>query len=178
MSHRGHRRTRCRGLRSRSCSFLRSGALAQLLTWSLASPRARIDVTNGIEPFLGLFERSEVPHVKTEALAAILAPPAHKETESLQLRNLSLLERHRRRRGAEVEHVRSGLCSPGRRRPCFPGSGACDSTRCQCWRWCHKPSPDRLIVHEKPRCLKGGFVRSAGSASGRARCAIVAAPPS
>jgi len=111
-----------------------SGTFSQLLPRCLASPCARIDVADDVEPFFGLFERREKAHVQPEAFAPVFEAPTHKEIEPLQLGNLCLGERHRRRRRAQVEHVRTGLrsasrcCSTGRRRPCIPGSGACDST--------------------------------------------------
>ncbi len=179
LNRRAYRGTRRSRLRSALRGCLGGCALAQLLARSFACPCARIDVANDVQPFLGFFERREVAHVQAEALTAVLTTAADEEVESLQLRDLSLLERHGRRRGAQVEDVRSRLrsasrCrSTGRRRPCFPGSGACDSTRCQCWRWCHKPSPDRATcparLSRKPPGLQGRIRSTWGSASVRAR---------
>jgi hypothetical protein len=70
-------------------------ALTQLLAGRVTGPCAGIDVANDGKPFLGLFERREVTHVKAEALAAFLAAPADEEREALELRQLGLLERHR-----------------------------------------------------------------------------------
>ncbi len=178
--------------RSRLWSALRSSlsgrALAQLLAGSLACPCARIDVANDVQPFLGLFECREVAHVQAEALTAVLTTAAHEEVESLQLGDLGLLERHGRGRGAQVEDVRSRLhsasrCrSTGRRRPCFPGSGACDCTRCQCWRWCHKPSPDRATcparLSRKPPGVQGRIRSTGGVRAFAPGARSVAAPPS
>ena len=139
------------GLESR----FRDGALAQLLARRLACPGTRIDVADDVQPLLSFFERCEVTHVETETLTALFAPSADEEREPLQLGNLRLLQRHRRGRRAQIEYERSGLrsargCpSTGRRRPCITGSGACDGTRSQFWRWCHKFFPGSL---DRSRC--------------------------
>ena len=73
-------------------------ALTQFLSGRIPSPSAGIDVTHDIQPFLGFGERSEIAHVKTEALAAFLATPTDEKSEPLELGKLCLLECHGRRR--------------------------------------------------------------------------------
>ena len=154
------------------------GTLTQLLPRCLSGPCAGIDVAHDVEPFLGLLDAREITHVEPEALAALFATATDKESEAFELGNLHLLERHRRRRRAQVEHEQSRLPSArcrgtGHRRSCIPGPGACDRTGCQCWR-CHNSFPG---IGSEPRELRR-MVRLAGSASVRACSAIVAAPPS
>jgi len=107
-------------------------ASAQLLARCLARPRAGIDIPHHAQPLLGFGLAREESHVKTETLASLLEPAADEEREALELGQIDLRERHRSRRGAQIEHERP--CLSGRRchlfRAHLGGRQIC--------RWCHK----------------------------------------
>jgi hypothetical protein len=73
---------------------------AQFLSRRLASPGTRIDLTHHVQPFFGFAQRREVTHVEPETLAALFEPTTHEKREPLELRQIRLCERHRRRRRA------------------------------------------------------------------------------
>jgi hypothetical protein len=85
----------------------------QLLARCLAGPCAGIDIPHRAQPFLGLGLAREESHVKTEALASFLETAADEEREALELGQIGLRQRHRSRRGAQIEHERP--CLSGRR---------------------------------------------------------------
>jgi hypothetical protein len=89
-------------LRGRS----RRRALTQLAAGGLSRPGTWIDLAHHAEPFLGLGERRKVAHVQTKALAPFLETATHEEMKTPQLGQVGLRERHRRRRGAQVEYKR------------------------------------------------------------------------
>ena len=76
----------------------RRGSLAQLAARGLARPGARVDLAHDAQPLLGLGQRGEIAHVQTKALPALLEAPADEKREALELRQIGLRERHRRRR--------------------------------------------------------------------------------
>jgi hypothetical protein len=88
-------------------------ASAQLLARCLARPGTGIDIPHRAQPLLGLGLAGEESHVKTEALAPFLEAAADEERETLELGHIGLRERHRGRRGAQIEHERP--CLSGRR---------------------------------------------------------------
>ena len=101
---RGDLRRGCRGcasLRPDRVPSLRRrglcGAGAQLLARRFAGPGARIDVTNHAEPFLGFGLGGEKTHVQPEALTTLFEATAHEESKALELGQVRLRERHRRR---------------------------------------------------------------------------------
>ena len=73
------------------------GPLAELAPRGLAGPCAGVDLAHHAQPFLGLGESREIAHVKPEALAAFLEAAADEECEALELGQIGLRERHRRR---------------------------------------------------------------------------------
>jgi hypothetical protein len=130
----GQRRARLRALsvlglrRSRG-----SRACAQLLTGRFACPCTGINFANDVQPLLSLGERAEVPHVESEPLTAFLEPAAHEKGKALQLGQIHLSKRHRRRRRAEIENEWTRLrCggSRGLQRLCAP-----NGARGHIWRW-------------------------------------------
>ena len=146
----------------------RSRALAQLLARGFASPCARVDVTNDVEPFLRLGEGRKIAHMKSEPLAAFLQAPAHEERKLLQLRDLCLPERHRRRGGAQVEDERTDPRTGSARL-----SSACDRPGSE-FCWCHRfpVQPSFKPSLEGPDSRRGTGVRAFAPG------ASVAAPPS
>ena len=179
------RRTRCRSgccnrrdpsLRARSmlCLRGRSGrrALTQLAARGLSRPGTRIDLTHDAEPFFGLGKRREVTHVQTKALTPFLEAAAHEEMKTPQLGQIGLRERHRRRRGAQVEHKR-----PRAERRHRLLRGFRDCTGSEVGRCCHNfPGPK----HSTPRSLGTARILSTGMEvlSFARLCARMAAPPS
>ena len=172
-----HRRFRWRcwgrgfGLWADSMPRLRCGSLrcagAQLLARGLAGPGTRVDIAHHAQPFLGFRLGGKEPHVQAEALATLFEATAHEKGEALELGELRLCERHRRRRRAQIEHERSCLRSRPCRMVCVRLGGR------QICRWYHKfPGTVR-----EPQTI--GVARSAeGECERSHRCAIVAAPPS
>src|SRR2546423_498130 len=67
------------------------------LARGLAGPGARVDLAHDAQPLLGLCQRGEIAHVQTKALPPFLEAPADEEREALELRQIRLRERHRRR---------------------------------------------------------------------------------
>jgi hypothetical protein len=82
----------------RLCRGSRGGSSAQLLARRFAGPGTRINLANDIQPFFGFGECREVTHVEAEPLAALLETAADEEGEALQLGQIGLRQRHRRRR--------------------------------------------------------------------------------
>jgi hypothetical protein len=121
-------------------------ASAQLLAGRLTGPRARIDLTNDTQPFFSFGERREVPHVQSEALAALLEAAADEKREAFELGQIGLGQRHRSGGRAQIQYERARV--RGCRR-WVPGLGACNSARCQLWRWwCHMfPRTDPSFSH-------------------------------
>ena len=74
------------------------GSLAQLAARGLSGPGARVDLAHDAQPLLGLGQRGEIAHVQTKALPPFLEAPADEEREALELRQIRLRQRHRRRR--------------------------------------------------------------------------------
>jgi hypothetical protein len=84
----------------RLCGRGLSRARPQFLSGRLARPRAGVDLAHHAQPLLGFRLAGEEPHVQTEALASLLEAAADKEGEPLELGQIRLRKRHRRRRGA------------------------------------------------------------------------------
>ena len=117
---------------SRLCRGGLRRASAEFLAGRLTRPRAGIDLPHQTQPFLGFRLAGEESHVQTETLATLLEAAAHEERKALELGQIRLRERHRRRRRAQIEDVRSCLCSRRRRMVRVHLSGR------QICRWCHK----------------------------------------
>jgi hypothetical protein len=113
------------------------GTSAQLLARCFSGPGARINVTHDSEPLFGFRERAEVTHVQAEALAIVFATPADEKAEALHLRRIRMRQRHRRRRGAQVDDKRTDtrgiVRDPGFRMWCVTGRHTC--------LWTHVRSP-------------------------------------
>jgi hypothetical protein len=91
--------------------FRRSSS--QLLARRLASPCAGIDIAHHAQPFLGFRLAREESHMETEALASLFETAADEERKAFELGQIGLRERHRGRRGTQIEHERP--CLSGRR---------------------------------------------------------------
>ena len=79
---------------------------AQALARRLTRPCAGINVAHDTQPVFSFLQGAEMPHVQTEALTAILETAADKESETLKLGCFGVDERHRRRRGTQVDDER------------------------------------------------------------------------
>jgi len=82
----------------RLCGGSGGGSSAQLLTRRLTGPGTRINLAYDIQPFFGFGECREVTHVEAEPLAALFETAADEEGKALQLGQIGLCQRHRRRR--------------------------------------------------------------------------------
>jgi hypothetical protein len=84
--------------RLRCGSFRRAGT--QLLARGFAGPGTRVYIPHHTQPFLGFHLAVKEPHVQSEALATLFEAATHEKGEALELGQLRLRERHRRRRRA------------------------------------------------------------------------------
>jgi hypothetical protein len=81
----------------RLCGGRSGGAFTQLTTGRFTRPGARVDLAHDAQPFFGLGERRKVTHVQPKAFAAFLETPAHEKSETSELGQVGLRERHGRR---------------------------------------------------------------------------------
>ena len=148
------------------------GALTQLPTRRFTGPGARIDLAHDAQPLFGLGERREVTHVQPKTFAAFLEAPAHEKSETPELGQVGLRERHRRRRRAQVEHKRPCVERRRRRSPGFRARTGSEVGRC-----CHNfPAPETLeaaVLGTRGSARRGWELLSLASFS-----TSVAAPPS
>ena len=63
---------------------------AQLFTWCLTRPGARINLAHDIQPLFGFGEGREITHVEPESLATFLEAATDKECKALQLSQIGL----------------------------------------------------------------------------------------